>query len=72
MKERKILEVKNFLIKNINFLFKIDKIEALDLFYYLGETTAKILELIETNMCEKIHFLTAVLLKFENEELEDK
>lgn len=55
-------------MKNISTLFKIDKFEALNIFYSIGETSQTIYRLIEENMGNKLDFLTAVLKKFEHED----
>ena len=50
----------------MSLLFRTDKNQALTIFYMIGETTQSIYSTIEENLSEKINFLTAVLLKFQN------
>lgn len=70
LRDRKFADIKQFLVKNINLLFKIDKFAALNIFYEIGETSQTIYSIIEENMGNKLNFLSAVLKKFENEDFE--
>ena len=63
-KERKRMEVRGFIMKNIGLLFKSDCNAALEVCYLIGETTQKIHDIVFKNPFqnnEKIFFLTAVL-----------
>lgn len=70
--EVNIRGLKQFLVKNISLIFRIDKDDALNIFYELGETTLTIYSLIEEHMGDRLHFLTAVLNKFEHEDFDLK
>jgi hypothetical protein len=71
LRDRKRVEVRGFLVRNIGLLFRTDSSAALELFYEMGETTPRIHDTLFlghfTNR-EKLDFLTAVLTRWAHED----
>jgi hypothetical protein len=73
VKERKKLELKGFVLKNVGLLFRANSDAALEICYLVGETTQKIHEIMFKNLFwnrERILFLTSVLNRWTHEDFE--